>query len=378
MAHLVAPGWNVIGGGEPEIPGISIGHNGYGAWGLTVFRTDAEDLYVYNLNPNNPSEYFHNGKWEKFEVIKETISIKDKDDKEVELYYSVHGPVTFIDKKRNKAYAVKCGWLEIGGSPYLASLRMDQSKSWEEFRDACNYSNIPGENMVWADKDGNIGWQSVGIAPIRNTHSGLVPVMGDGNYEWDGYLPIIDKPSKFNPKEKYIQTANQNVTPDDYDKWNAIGFDWADPFRGDRIDDILTNSSDFSMEDMISLQVDYHSKSSEKLIKMLSQSFDEQNKYYKILSTWDNKLSKDSVAAGLYNAWELTVLMEFNKQYVPIKVQKYIQMQLYKIIEKLEGFSEKDRNRFIKSSFNQAVELMITWFGEETENWIYGQKITNM
>ncbi|MEC7773398.1 MAG: penicillin acylase family protein, partial [Bacteroidota bacterium] len=374
MAHLVAPGWNVIGGGEPEIPGISIGHNGYGAWGLTVFRTDAEDLYVYNLNPNNPSEYFHNGKWEKFEVIKETISIKDKDDKEVELYYSVHGPVTFIDKKRNKAYAVKCGWLEIGGSPYLASLRMDQSKSWEEFRDACNYSNIPGENMVWADKDGNIGWQSVGIAPIRNTHSGLVPVMGDGNYEWDGYLPIIDKPSKFNPEEKYIQTANQNVTPDDYDKWNAIGFDWSDPFRGDRIDDILTNSSDFSMEDMISLQVDYHSKSSEKLIKMLSQSFDEQNKYYKLLSTWDNKLSKDSVAAGLYNAWELTVLMEFNKQYVPIKVQKYIQMQLYKIIEKLEGFSEKDRNRFIKSSFNQAVELMITWFGEETENWVYGQE----
>ena len=374
MAHLVAPGWNVIGGGEPEIPGISIGHNGYGAWGLTVFRTDAEDLYVYNLNPNNPSEYFHNGKWEKFEVIKETISIKDKDDKEVELYYSVHGPVTFIDKKRNKAYAVKCGWLEIGGSPYLASLRMDQSKSWEEFRDACNYSNIPGENMVWADEDGNIGWQSVGIAPIRNTHSGLVPVMGDGNYEWDGYLPIIDKPSKFNPEEKYIQTANQNVTPDDYDKWNAIGFDWADPFRGDRIDDILTNSSDFSMEDMISLQVDYHSKSSEKLIKMLSQSFDEQNKYYKLLSTWDNKLSKDSVAAGLYNAWELTVLMEFNKQYVPIKVQKYIQMQLYKIIEKLEGFSEKDRNRFIKSSFNQAVELMITWFGEETENWVYGQE----
>ena len=128
------------------------------------------------------------------------------------------------------------------------------------------------------------------------------------------------------------------------------------------------------MEDMINLQVDYHSKSSEKLIEMLSQSFDEQNKYYKLLSTWDNKLSKDSVAAGLYNAWELTVLMEFNKEFVPIRVQEYIQMQLSRIIEKLEGFSQKDRNRFIKSSFNQAVELMISWFGEETENWVYGQE----
>ena len=90
MAHLVAPGWNVIGGGEPEIPGISIGHNGYGAWGLTVFRTDAEDLYVYNLNPNNPSEYLYNGKWKKFEVIKEKINIKGKGEKEVSLNYSIH------------------------------------------------------------------------------------------------------------------------------------------------------------------------------------------------------------------------------------------------------------------------------------------------
>ena len=195
LTHLVAPGWNVIGGGEPEIPGISIGHNGYGAWGLTVFRTDAEDLYVYELDPNDSNKYWHKGEWLKFKTIKEKIPVKGGNDYEAELKYSVHGPVTFVDEKRNRAYAVRCGWLEVGGSPYLASLRMNQSYSWDEFREACNYSNIPGENMVWADKDGNIGWQAVGIAPIRNTHSGLVPVMGDGNYEWDGYLPIVDKPN---------------------------------------------------------------------------------------------------------------------------------------------------------------------------------------
>ena len=120
MAHLVAPGWNVIGGGEPEIPGISIGHNGIGAWGLTVFRTDAEDLYVYKLNPSNLNEYVHNGQWKTFSKINETIKIKNKEDVNVELFYSVHGPVTFIDKKRKKAYAVKNGWTEAGGSPYLA------------------------------------------------------------------------------------------------------------------------------------------------------------------------------------------------------------------------------------------------------------------
>ena len=191
ITHLVAPNWNVIGGGEPEIPGISIGHNGHGAWGLTVFRTDAEDLYVYELNPNNKNEYKYDNKWVKFETITEKIKIKDNNPIEVELNYTIHGPVTLIDSSQNKAYAIRCGWLEIGGSPYLASLRMDQAKTWDEFREACNYSNIPGENMVWADNKGNIGWQAVGIAPIRNNHSGMVPVPGNGENEWEGYLQIL-------------------------------------------------------------------------------------------------------------------------------------------------------------------------------------------
>lgn len=79
----------------------------------------------------------------------------------------MHGPVTFIDSVNNKAYAIKCAWMETGGAPYLASLRIDQANSWESFREACAYSHIPGENMIWADKKGNIGWQAVGIIPIR-------------------------------------------------------------------------------------------------------------------------------------------------------------------------------------------------------------------
>ena len=95
MAHLVAPGWNVIGGGEPEIPGISIGHNGIGAWGLTVFRTDGEDLYQYDLNPKNPLQYKYKGEWKDFEIIKEIIRVKGAPDEEVDLYYSHHGPVSY-------------------------------------------------------------------------------------------------------------------------------------------------------------------------------------------------------------------------------------------------------------------------------------------
>ena len=124
--------------------------------------TDAEDLYVYELDPNDKEKYWHNGEWLTFKTIKESIKVKGMNDQNVDLRYSIHGPDTFIDSIRNKGYSVRCGWLEVGGSPYLASLRMNQSNSWEEFREACNFSNIPGENMVWADREGNIvGSQSV-------------------------------------------------------------------------------------------------------------------------------------------------------------------------------------------------------------------------
>ena len=375
LTHLVAPGWDVIGGGEPEIPGISIGHNGYGAWGLTVFRTDAEDLYVYELDPNDSNKYWHKGEWLKFKTIKEKIPVKGGDDYEAELKYSVHGPVTFVDKKRNRAYAVRCGWLEVGGSPYLASLRMNQSYSWDEFREACNYSNIPGENMVWADKDGNIGWQAVGIAPIRNTHSGLVPVMGDGNYEWDGYLPIVDKPNIFNPEEEYFATANQNVTPESYNEWNAIGFSWSDPYRGDRVNEILESSTDLTMKDMIELQVDYHSIPSIKLIKMLSQvKMDNKfNTYLQKLLDWDNKIVKDSEEALIYVNWEREIMRKYHEKYVPDEVKEFINVQLYRIINNLNESTNKERDGFLKETFISSVRELELNFGDNLNSAVYGQ-----
>ena len=244
----------------------------------------------------------HNGQWKTFSKINETIKIKNKEDVNVELFYSVHGPVTFIDKKRKKAYAVKNGWSEIGGSPYLASLRMDQAENWEEYREASNYFNIPGENMVWADKYGDIGWQAVGIAPIRKTHSGLVPINGDGNFEWEDYLEIIEKPNLFNPEKGYIATANQNVTPEDYERWDAIGYDWADPYRGERVNSILESKDTFNMEDMTNLQIDYFSIPSQQIINMSKDYITNNLEYFKKLIEWDNILDKNSIEAGMANS----------------------------------------------------------------------------
>ena len=373
MAHLVAPGWNVIGGGEPEIPGISIGHNGIGAWGLTVFRTDAEDLYVYELNPSNLNQYRHNGKWKEFNKINETIKVKNKSNIDVELLYSVHGPVTLVDKNRNKAYAIKNGWSEIGGSPYLASLRMDQAKNWEEFRDACTYFNIPGENMVWADKYGDIGWQAVGIAPIRKNHSGLVPVNGNGKFDWEGYLPIIEKPNSFNPENGYLSTANQNVTPESYNRWDAVGYSWSDPYRGNRIKSVIESKEKFNMEEMIDLQVDYYSMPSEEIIKLASGNISNYIDYFEKLEKWNNVLDKNSIEAGIYVEWQSQIYFEFINTYVPNSVKKYLDIQIFRIIETISNMNESNRAKFLNKTFNASIDNLKDRYGEDSKNWVYGQ-----
>jgi penicillin amidase len=243
MVHLSAPGWNVVGGGEPTIPGISIGHNEFAAWGLTIFDIDSEDLYVYNLNPENLNQYQYKGEWEEMKIIADTIHVKNSADVYVQHKFTRHGPVTFVDTKRNKAYAVRAAWMEPGGAPYMASLRMNGATTWEEFRKACSYSHIPGENMIWADKKGNIGWQTVGIAPIRKNWDGLVPVPGDGTYEWEGYLPIQELPNVLNPQQGYWVTANENLVASDYNHRYAVGWEWADSSRANRLNAVLQSKT---------------------------------------------------------------------------------------------------------------------------------------
>lgn len=383
MSHLVAPGWNVVGGGEPEIPGISIGHNEYGAWGLTIFGTDSEDLYVYDLNPANLRQYQYQGKWENMKVIQEKIKVKAKADVVVDLLYTRHGPVSYVDSLNKKAYAVRCGWLEPGAAPYLASLRMDQAKNWEEFREACSYSHIPSLNMVWADKKGNIGWQVVGYQPIRKNFSGLVPVPGDGRFEWNGRLPIKERPHTFNPANGFFATANQNLTPENFKHWDATGFSWADPFRGNRINEVLDTEKKLSMEDMKALQVDYLSipaRTLSPLLNNLSLSGKEAEAREQ-LKTWDFRLNPQSVEAAIYVAWENQIKTQASERFIPESAKGLISLQTSKIIEWIMNPDKKfgsnpvaERDRFLAETFRAGLKDLEEKLGPDKSKWQYGQE----
>lgn len=378
--HLVGPGWNVIGGGEPSLPGVSIGHNEYGAWGLTVFSTDGEDLYVYETNPRNANQYRYRGEWESMTVLTEEIQVKGQGAHTAELKYTRHGPVVFEDEDRNLAYAVRAAWMEIGGAPYLSSLRMDQARTWEEFRQANAYSNIPGENMVWAGRDGTIGWQSVGIAPVRRNWSGLVPVPGDGRYEWDGYLPIIAKPHVVNPPEGYFATANNDLIPRDYEYMDAIGFSWSDPYRWLRIVEVLGSGTRFSMADMMRLQTDELSLPARQLVPMLEYGTlsGRAEEARQRLLAWDYIMDMNSVEAGIYAAFEAELRRQVRDAIVPAGTS--MNLSLKKVIETImvpPGTLGADplaaRNALLLSSLDSAVDNLVEKLGSDMAGWRYGQ-----
>jgi penicillin amidase len=385
--HLVAPGWDVIGGGEPALPGVSIGHNDFGAWGLTIFGTDSEDLYVYDTNPADPAQYKYSGAWEPMNVIRESIAVKGESAVPVELKYTRHGPVVFEDPAHHKAYAVRAAWREIGGAPYLASLRIDQSHSWQEFLDACSYSRMPAENMIWADREGNIGYQAVGIAPQRPGWSGLVPVPGDGRYEWDGFLPIQALPHVLNPEKGFYNTSNEYQIPHGWPYKDALHYLWADPFRAQSVAEFLSSGRKFSVADMVQLQNSDLSIPARSLVPLLRDVEMPDSPASQIvrqaaarLLRWNDVLDKDSVEAGIYEMWQGRVEANVRDAVVPKPVQDLIGMPamsriigwMYAPDGRFGADPVAGRNALLVKSLEEAVAALTRRFGPDMEKWKLG------
>jgi len=385
--HLVAPGWNVIGGGEPVLPGVSIGHNEDGAWGLTIFGQDAEDLYVYDTNPANPNEYRYRGNWEAMRIVTDTIPIEGERPETVELKYTRHGPVLFEDRANRKAYALRAGWMEPGGAPYLASLRMNQAKTWEEFKAACTFSNMPSENMVWVDRTGNIGWQAAGIQPIRRNWSGVLPVPGDGRYEWDGYLPIASLPAEVNPARGFIATANNYLLPDNYQYKDLLHVQWSDAFRASRIAEVLGSGRMFNVGEMTRLQNDDLSivaRVLTPLLRHVTLANPASARARDLLTRWDFVLDKDSIEAGVYSMWQRRLMTNTREVVVPAAIAKATSANIVstkKVIDFLlspDGRFGADpiagRDAIVAKSMDEAIAELTKRFGADMQAWKYGQE----
>lgn len=306
IAHLVAPDFNVVGGGEPALPGISIGHNGRIAFGLTIFAIDQEDLYVYQTNPANPREYRYQDRWEPMRTVGETIPVRDTEPVAVELRYTRHGPVIYEDPERHTAFAARAAWLEPGMAPYLGSMDYMRAGNWDQFLAAMNRWGAPPENQVYADTSGTIGWKTGGLTPIRPNWDGLLPVPGDGRYEWAGFYDMDQLPGSVNPAAGWLATANEMNLPPGFPPDQTITFDWYAPYRRHRIEEVLGKDRPLSLTDSVGLQSDYVSIPARRIVQRLdgfSPDGPKVAEVLRLLRDWDGNLLADSAAAAVFEVW---------------------------------------------------------------------------
>lgn len=374
LVHLNAPGWNVIGAGEPALPGVAIGHNERIAWGFTIVGTDQTDLYVEETNPADPDEYKVGVQWKKMLKHVERVPTKQANgmviDSIATLDFTRHGPVIFRDAKRNRAFVLKWVGSDPGGAAYLPSLAVGRAQNQKEFLKALERWKIPNLNFVYADKDDNIGWVAAAATPMRPKHDGLLPVPGNGGYEWSGFLEVKDLPQSFNPKQGWLATANHNILPKGYR--HQIAYDFAAPYRYLRVKASLEAKAKFTLDDFQKFQHDDVSIPGQKLAGF-AKSLGFNNPAYhdraRIMEKWDGRLSRGSHAAVIYAHWLPELQKAIYGRHVPKDLVNDVAAKsgLPTMFHALENPDEKwfgknpksERNRIILESFMIAVSRIL-------------------
>ncbi len=305
LVDMAAPGLHIAGAGEPALPGVSFGHNDTVAWGLTIFPADQEDLYVYETSPDHPDAYRYRGKWEPLRIEHETIAVKGGAARAVDLAFTRHGPV--IHRNGGHIFALRTTWNEPGGAGYFNASWLYRAKGWADFTRAHDRWSSPPLNLVYADTHGDIGWRPSAFIPQRQGWDGLLPVPGDGRYEWKGMIPGADLPMLHNPARGFVATANAlNLPPDWPSETRPISFVWSDPSRIDEIEAQLGSKAKLTMEDMTRLQTDTMSRLALRataLIRDFATDDADARAAIALLKDWDGNETAQSGPAALAEVW---------------------------------------------------------------------------
>jgi penicillin G amidase len=386
IVHLAAPGLDVIGAGEPILPGISIGHNGTIAFGLTIFPIDQDDLYVYELQPGNPGFYRYRDSWEPLRTVREQIRVKGNQPVFADLAFTKHGPVIYVDENKRRAFGVRSCWFEPGMSPYFRSIDSMRARDFAEFKQSLSAWGAPTLNHVYADVKGNIGWLARGRAPRRPDWDGLMPVPADGHHEWNGFWAGEELPSVYNPPEGWFATANQMNLPGDYPyRERKLGFEWANPSRFERISEVLAGNKKLAIEDCQRLQNDIVSIPARRIVRLLENLVADEpgaRAGIELLKGWDFREGQDSAPAALFEVWQARHLRPAFRAAVlpPAMADALPSTDVRVMIASLEDpalrFGDdagQRRNKLLLKTLAAAYEEMEKLQGPDPRRWQWGR-----
>ncbi len=313
--HLTAGEIDVVGASFPGAPGVVIGHNRHVAWGVTNAVSDVEDLYIEKFNPANPNQYEFMGKWEEAQVYREEIKVKGRAEPVIEeVRVTRHGPILTALKSNPVApnsdqpaeLPLALRWTGLEHHDIMSALeKMALATDIHSFRNALRHWDVPAQNFVFADTNGDIGYVMAGAIPTRAKGQALLPMPGwTGAYEWTGLIPFEELPQVTNPPQHFIATANNRVVGDSYPYY--ITHEWLNGYRAQRIRDLLTSKGKLALSDMAAIQSDQYSIPAEHITPhilsiaprtlLASQAQD-------ILRTWHYVLAPDSAAASIYTTF---------------------------------------------------------------------------
>ncbi len=354
FVHLNAPGWNVIGGGEPPFAGVDAGSNASMAWGFTFAGTDMVDVYVEELHPDEPDMVRWQDGWEPLRVIEEEIPVKGQDPEPVVLKFSRHGPVFHEDLENGVAYAVRSVVQEPGTAAYKGSFQLAQAESCADFFDRAMHWLVPTHSLVCGDADGNIALQVTGLTPDRDGWNGRLPVPGNGDYEWKGFRE--DLPREFNPERGYVATANNNVHPPGYEGRPVFYHSsrGVETSRIARLHQILGAGETLSVDDHKGIQHDAKLLAAERDLPAFQgwTSDDPDVEWARgLIAEWNAAVSRDSTAGALYVRWNAEVDAGVRDP----------------------GKPEAERQRLIAAGLTAAIERLTRELGPDRDEWRHGR-----
>ena len=301
LMHLTAPGWNVEGFALPGAPLVIIGHNDRIAWGVTNSNADVQDLYAETFDAANPLAYRVNGAWRVAEVRHETIHVRGKPDVGLDVVVTRHGPVVYREpaSEGGRAYALRWTALEPGGLDF-GFPQLGHALNWNEFIETTRHIAGPGQNMIYADVDGNIGFTIPARIPIRAHGNGALAVPGDtDDYEWKSYIPFDDLPRTLNPPDGIIATANARAVGPAYKYY--LSDRQAGPYRTERMYELLAGRTGLTPADCNAVQNDVVSLPNKFLAEQLVSAMrtvkpknPRADELISKLNIWDARATVDS------------------------------------------------------------------------------------
>lgn len=397
------------------VPGVVIGHNDKIAWGFTNVGPDVMDLYIEKVNPDNPNQYEVNGEWVDFESYEETIYPVGGEAVTITIRSTRHGPVIsdsyypiqnegdpddeeFVPFKERagidlpEQYVIALKWTALTPStPFEAIWGFNKAENWEEFREAAKDFHVPPQNLLYADVEGNIGYQMPGDIPIRKNGNGTLPAPGwTDDYEWIGFIPFEELPYTFNPEEGYIVTANNQVHPRDYPYFITV--DWDYGFRANRILNMIQNApAKIDIAYLQQMQGDSYDANAEVFVPIMQTidwQFAKENEAiaFETLSNWDYQDRIDSTSAAVFNAfWRAFLINTFNddmpeERYYPDGGSRWNEIMRRMAQNPNDPFWDDKTTEdvvetmpdIMKKSFSDGVAELEDIFGNDVATWNWG------